>query len=460
MDSYFPLDALELLGASFADTNIRSYAVQRIEGLSNADMEDYLLQLVQILKFEPHDDCALSRFLIRRALRHKRVGHYFYWLLKSELHDTKISVRFALLLEAFLRGSSQTRHSFADQVDLQTQITQIAISIKSEPDKDKALKFLHTELANINKNMPPTELGIDPKFLCQELVVEKCKIMDSAKKPLWLVFKNMDPQAPNMTVIFKVGDDLRQDMLTLQMFRVMDKLWKKMNLNLKFNAYQCIVTGNGIGMLEVVTNSMTIAKIQKAHDGALSEFKEDVLYTWLAAQNKTASEFENAIENFTVSCAGYCVATYVLGIGDRHNDNIMLKQDGHFFHIDFGHFLGNFKKFMGISRERSPLVFTPDMAYVIIGPKKKSKKIQEKENNYNTFVELCNKAHNILRENSNLFINLFTLMLSSGMPELQTHQDILFLANTLSADNFHDILKQTGDQISTRFNFVIHNIVH
>jgi len=96
----------------------------------------------------------------------------------------------------------------------------------------------------------------------------------------------------------------------------------------------------------------------------------------------------------------------------------------------------------------------------LLGQRKNQKKIQEKENNYNTFVELCNKAHKILRENSNLFINLFTLMLSSGMPELQTHQDILFLANTLSADNFHDILKQTGDQISTRFNFVIHNIVH
>lgn len=96
----------------------------------------------------------------------------------------------------------------------------------------------------------------------------------------------------------------------------------------------------------------------------------------------------------------------------------MLTKSGHLFHIDFGHFLGNFKTKYGFRRERTPFVFTEEMAFVMGG---KDGKLFKK------FESHCTEAYNLIRKHGNFLINIFLLMISAGMPELQNPSDIEYL---------------------------------
>jgi len=449
--------ALELLDSRFADSKVRAFAVKCLEQLSDDELSDYLLQLVQVLKYEPYHDSALARFLLRRALLNRTIGHSLFWFLKSEIHVQEISERYGLLLEAYLRGCGTHRLELKRQTNFVKELVRIANHIKVVKSEDRK-EALHAELRKLtfpNK----VQLPLNPMIEVYGLVIEKCKYMDSKKLPLWLIFSNADPNGPAKYVIFKSGDDLRQDMLTLQMIRLMDKLWCSNGLNLELSPYRCIATGNEEGMIEVVLNSETMANITKNAGGATAAFRADPLANWIREHNPSDAQYAKAVENFISSCAGYCVATYVLGIGDRHNDNVMITKEGRLFHIDFGHFLGNFKKKFGIKRERAPFVFTPDFAYVMGGRDSKD---------FNKFVDLCCRAYNVVRKCANLFINLFAMMLSTGIPELTSVEDIAYLRDAFSLDvsdekareKFTNLIYHSLTTKSTQFNNAIHILAH
>lgn len=86
-----PEDALELLDAAFADQTIRLHAVQYLEPISDDQLLSYLLQLVQVMKYESYLDCDLARFLLRRALKSQRIGHFFFWYSSSTLSHQPLS---------------------------------------------------------------------------------------------------------------------------------------------------------------------------------------------------------------------------------------------------------------------------------------------------------------------------------------------------------------------------------
>lgn len=306
-----------------------TFIISSFYSLTDDELLLYLLQLVQAMKHESYFQCDLVEFLIDRALQNHRIGHNFFWHLRSEMQVPSVQVRFGIILEAYLKGSQEHIPILLKQIICLDELKKVSEQAK-KCNKDKARAVLQQQLNTpfIKQKITDVLSPLNPSFRCKSIKVDKCKVMDSKMRPLWIVFENADLHGDDICVIFKNGDDLRQDMLTLQMLRVMDKIWKSHGYDFRMNPYSCVSTENRLGMIEIVSNAETIANIQKERGmfSATSPFRKGSLYAWLKENNP--DDLDKAIREFTLSCAGYCVATYVLGVADRHSDNIMVKKTG------------------------------------------------------------------------------------------------------------------------------------
>lgn len=110
------IHVLELLDYSFPDPAVRSFTIRCLRKLryshshvcvplalklqrrnvfffcishifssrSDDELLQYLIQLVQVLKYESYLDCDLTTFLLERALSNRRIGHFLFWHLRWE----------------------------------------------------------------------------------------------------------------------------------------------------------------------------------------------------------------------------------------------------------------------------------------------------------------------------------------------------------------------------------------
>lgn len=149
------------------------------------------------------------------------------------MHESMVRDRFGMYLEAYLRGSGRHRQELTRQSALLSKLEDAAVYIKSVEDRTRPVLHAKLEDLDLERFEEPIPLIHNPGILVTGLEIERCKFMDSKKVPLWLVFSNADPNGESVHVIFKHGDDLRQDMLTLQMIRIMDKLWQAEDMDLR-----------------------------------------------------------------------------------------------------------------------------------------------------------------------------------------------------------------------------------
>ena len=506
------LGVLELLNYSFASHVLKRYLVLFLRLLSDEELVLILSQLVQSLAFESYHQSCLADFLFARALANPGfVGQRLFWLLKVAVTETGVSAdkppnkkhfrsmathslrthrqgsfsatvqrffdndfplrdRFVLYLERFVyHAGFATQLLYAEVVftdslaDLANQ-TLHDRNVLRAPDAE-VLRGLRERVEQLNSSLFVPNgflpLPTEPSVHLALMDANKCKFMSSKQTPLLLFCSSADgTYAP---LLFKHGDDLRQDALALQVFEFLDYIWRLDGLAVSLMHNRVLPTGKRCGLIEALVDAETLSDIQQKYGGgALGALKSTPLALYLKMHNKSKAAYDAAIANFISSCAGCVVATYLLGVADRHAGNIMLATDGRLYHIDFGHFLGNFKQKFGFNRERSAFVLTKDMVYLIGGAKFKNNE------NWNSFVLLCLEALHSCRKRGHLIICMFRMLAGIGLPELKDETDLGYLREMLCLDKDYNeaekiFRKQMEKSISNIWRNVdnyIHNLKH
>lgn len=453
-------DALELLGPGTVDSRVRAFAVKQLSRADDDELLLYLLQLVQSLKFEStasdqrssrsttsaisYDDSGLTDFLIGRGVKNPVLGNRLYWYLMVEvaLEDRVMAKMYGRVVFRFMNkilesdNGSERRELMRRQglmVDtLAKRARDLRTSKDPRPKKIEKLRSIISDSKNNLASMPPLPLPLNATIEVTGIIAEKSSVFKSNLYPLLLYFQCSD--GSEYPIIFKDGDDMRQDQLVIQLFTLMDQLLRKENLDLKLSPYNVLATGPLQGMAQFIP-SKTIAAICSEHGNLLNYLRvsnpdEGSVGTWGVEPS--------VIDTFVRSCAGYCVVTYLLGVGDRHLDNLLVAPDGHFFHVDFGYILG-----------RDPKPFPPpvkvckEMVDCMGGPQSP---------HYLRFKNFCFTAFTILRKSANLILNLVSLMVDANIPDIK-HRDVheqiqekfrLDLTEEDAIKHFEDLLNETS----------------
>ena len=245
-----------------------------------------------------YDDSGLSDFLIARGVMDLVLGNRLYWYLMVEvaLEDRVMAKMYGRVVFKFMNkilevcdfgqtcsaihntdflcqseNGVERRETMRRQglmVDiLAKRARELRTSKDPRPKKIEKLRSIILDSKNNLSSMQALPLPLNAKIEVTGIIAEKSSMFKSNLSPMLLYFQCSD--GSEFPVIFKDGDDLRQDQLVIQLFTLMDQLLRKENLDLKLSPYDVLATGPLQGMAQFIP-SKTIAAIVSEHGNLLN----------------------------------------------------------------------------------------------------------------------------------------------------------------------------------------------
>ncbi|KAF8932770.1 phosphatidylinositol-4- kinase [Dissophora ornata] len=414
---------------------ILQYAMRSLEHSPVEVVFFYVPQIVQALR---HDDLGyVEKYIMRAARVSQLFAHQIIWNMNANMFKDNNSefpdpLKPALdrIIENIVNGLTGEAKSFYErEFSFFEQVTSISGKLmplvkKPKPEKKKKID---EEMAKIVVDVG-VYLPSNPEGVVVDIDKRSGRPLQShAKTPFMATFKvrktpeesniskaiikhgdgdNDDESVPKtydvwQSAIFKVGDDCRQDVLAIQLIAVFKNIFTNVGLDLYLFPYRIVATAPGCGMIDVIPNSISRDQLGREKVNNL----QDYFVTKYGGMDSI--EYQKARNNFIQSVASYSVVSYLLQFKDRHNGNIMIDDDGHVIHIDFG-FILDISPGGNINFESSPFKLTAEMIQIM------GTSIEDQ--GYRWFCELCIKAYLASRPYAEQICQMVQLMLESGLP--------------------------------------------
>jgi len=185
--------------------------------------------------------------------------------------------------------------------------------------------------------------------------------------------------------IVKMGNAVNPEYLAYQIITVMKNIFALEKSEIYLKNYKIYLVSDQCAFIETVTGTASIHNIKKRHTSLVLYF------------NRAFSNFPEARYNFLVSLVGYSLASYVLLIKDRHNGNILIDNEGHMIHVDFGFILGRHPGIYSV--ENAPFKLSSDYLELI---------------DIDQFRSLFIEGFQAIRKNANVLLALIEMMEGSG----------------------------------------------
>ena len=210
-------------------------------------------------------------------------------------------------------------------------------TIKEEIKTNNKNEIKNNENININTIKEVKNEIIDEFEVLPEITEELKNVFG---KPMNLIKNEFQQKSPFkkfktyklVNFIAKSDDDLRQELLAMQLIKFFDKIFKEEKVSLQLHPYEILVTSSNSGLIEFLDNTSSI-------DGIKKKMETPSRNLLLFYKKYFREDFEEAQINFTRSLAAYSLICYYLQIKDRHNGNILIDMYGNIIHIDFGFIL-------------------------------------------------------------------------------------------------------------------------